>query len=72
VTGARYRFIGHGLTTDTRKFLLEEITHVVITQSPDIIVQNTVKIFDNIRNGAVPMEGVAYLIMQVVVKENLP
>lgn len=65
-------FIGHGLTTDTRKFLLEDIMDVVITQSPDIIVQNTLKIFDNIRNGAVPMQGVADLTMQVVVKENLP
>jgi len=45
---------------------------IVITQSPDIIVQNTLKIFDNIRNGAAPMQGVEDLTMQVVVKENLP
>lgn len=65
-------FIGHGLTADTRAFLVEDLMDVVITQSPQIIVQNTVQIFTNIRNGHEPLAGVPHLIMEVVVKENLP
>ncbi|WP_430470767.1 LacI family DNA-binding transcriptional regulator [Thalassospira lucentensis] len=65
-------FIGHGLTPDTRRFLLEDIMDVVITQSPGAIVQNALRIFDNLRNGSDPNADVAKLTMEVVVKENLP
>ncbi|MCC9623948.1 LacI family DNA-binding transcriptional regulator [Thalassospira sp. MA62] len=65
-------FIGHGLTTDTRRFLLEDIMDVVITQSPGAIVQNALRIFENLRNGRDANVDVAKLTMEVVVKENLP
>ncbi|MBX2831289.1 MAG: LacI family DNA-binding transcriptional regulator [Rhodospirillales bacterium] len=65
-------FIGHGLTPDTRRFLLEDIMDVVITQSPGVIVQNTLRIFENLRNGLDANADVAKLTMEVVVKENLP
>lgn len=65
-------FVGHGLTPDTRRFLLEDIMDVVITQGPDVIVQNTFKIFENVRAGRAAQTGVATLAMEVMVKENLP
>ena len=65
-------FIGHGLTLDTRSFLLEDIMDLVITQSPDSIVQNTLKIFENVRAGKAPLSGVSKLGMELVFKENLP
>lgn len=65
-------FIGHGLTPDTRALLVEDTMDVVITQSPQLIVQNALQIFANIRNGNAPLTGVPPLTMEVVVKENLP
>lgn len=65
-------FIGHGLTADTRAFLVEDTMDVVITQSPELIVRNTLQIFANVRDGSTPLAGVPPLIMEVVVKENLP
>ena len=68
----RVLFIGHGLTADTRAMLVDDLMDVVITQSPQIIAQNAIQIFTNIRNGHAPLAGVPHLIMEVVTKENLP
>lgn len=65
-------FIGHGLTPDTRGYLLEDVMDVVITQSPDAIVRNALQIFRNLRAGADPLHGVPPLPMEIMVKENLP
>ena len=65
-------FIGHGLTSDTRGYLLEDVMDVVITQSPETIVRNTLQIFRNVRNGEDPLHGVPPLPMEILLKENLP
>ena len=65
-------FIGHGLTPDTRAFLLEDVMDVVITQSPQTIVQNALQVFTNVRNGLAPLTGLPPLVMETVVKESLP
>lgn len=65
-------FIGHGLTPDTRALLVDDIMDVVITQSPQLIVRNAIHIFSNVRNGDAPLAGVQPLVMEVVVRENLP
>lgn len=65
-------FIGHGLTADTRSYLLDDVMDVVITQSPDAMVRNTLQIFRNMRTGFNPLHGVPPLPMEVMVKENLP
>ena len=65
-------FIGHGLTPDTRRFLLEDIMDVVITQSPGVIAHNVLRIFENLRAGGQVDKDLAKLTMEVVVKENLP
>ena len=45
---------------------------VVITQSPGAIVQNALRIFENLRHQRPANQDVGKLIMEVVVKENLP
>lgn len=64
-------FIGHGLTADTRRYLLDETMDLVITQSAEAIVRNALLAFDNIRRGAPPQLGVEPLTMELVVRENL-
>ncbi len=65
-------FIGHGLTPDTRRYLVEDVMDVVITQSPDAILYNAIQIFSNVHIGRDPLAGVPRLPMEVVLKENLP
>lgn len=65
-------FIGHGLTPDTRSYLLEDVMDVVITQSPDAMIRNALQIFRNVRAGVDALHGVPPLPMEVMVKENLP
>ncbi|MEO3434078.1 LacI family DNA-binding transcriptional regulator [Inquilinus sp. CAU 1745] len=65
-------FIGHGLTADTRSLLLEDTMDVVITQNPDMIVHNALRVFVSVRRGDDPLSGIAPLTMEVIVKENLP
>lgn len=65
-------FIGHGLTPDTRRLLVEEMMDVVITQNPDIVVRNALHIFESVRRQSDPTAGVLPLPMEVIVKENLP
>ena len=64
-------FIGHGLTKDTRKFLVEDTMDMVITQSPDAVVRNVLHIFSNVQAGELPSAGIPALTMEVIVKENL-
>ena len=42
-------FIGHGLTPDTRALLIDGTLDAVITQSPQSVVGNAVRIFANLR-----------------------
>ena len=65
-------FIGHGLTADTRGYLVEDLMDMVITQSPDAILRNAMQIFANVHNGLEPFAGVPRLPMELVFKENLP
>jgi LacI family transcriptional regulator len=52
--------------------LVEDVMDAVITQSPQVIVQNAIQIFSNIRSGHAPLSGVPPLTMEIIVKENLP
>lgn len=69
---SRVLLIGHGLTPDTRAMLLDDVMDAVITQSPQLIVQNTLQIFKNLRNGLDAFAGVPPLVMEIAVRENLP
>lgn len=68
----RVLFIGHGLTTDTRTLLVEDTMDAVITQSPQVILRNALQIFANARQGIPPLAGVPPLVMEIVLKENMP
>ena len=70
--GQKIIFVGHGLSADTRMMLVEDVMDAVITQSPQVIVQNAIQIFSNIRSGHAPLSGVPPLTMEIIVKENLP
>lgn len=65
-------FIGHGLTPDTRALLIDGTLDAVITQSPQSVVGNAVRIFANLRDGRDPMAGVETLRLSIVLRENLP
>ncbi|HEX2114142.1 MAG TPA: LacI family DNA-binding transcriptional regulator [Alphaproteobacteria bacterium] len=65
-------FVGHGLTPDTRAMLIDGTMDAVITQDPEAIVLNCVRIFTNVRDGREPMTGVAPTQISLFVRENLP
>ena len=65
-------FIGHGLTPDTRALLIDGTLDAVITQSPQSVVGNAVRIFANLRDGRDALAGVETLLLSIVLRENLP
>lgn len=65
-------FIGHGLTPDTRALLIDGTLDAVITQSPQSVVGNAVRIFANLRDGRDALAGVETLRLSIVLRENLP
>jgi LacI family transcriptional regulator len=65
-------FIGHGLTPDTRRDLIDGTLDVVITQHPSVLVGHCVRIAANIRDGHPPLEAIEPVRMEVFFRENLP
>ncbi|WP_102222638.1 LacI family DNA-binding transcriptional regulator [Acidimangrovimonas sediminis] len=70
--GTEVVFIGHGLTPDTRRNLVEGVMDVVLTQSPELVALNAMQIIRNAAEGSAAEAGVPRLAIEVVVKENLP
>ncbi|WP_245753562.1 LacI family DNA-binding transcriptional regulator [Paraburkholderia sartisoli] len=65
-------FIGHGLTPDTRALLIDGTMDALITQTPQAIVGNCLKIFNNVREGRDTADGVKPIHFSIVLRENLP
>ena len=65
-------FIGHGLTPDTRAMLIDGTMDAAITQSPQTVIGNALKVFCNAAAGRDPMAGVEALRLNLVLRENLP
>lgn len=65
-------FIGHGLTPDTRALLIDGTLDAVITQTPQSVVGNAVRVFANLRDGRDGLAGVEALRLNIVLRENLP
>jgi LacI family transcriptional regulator len=65
-------FVGHGYTTDTRALLLDGTMDVVITQDPEALVLNCVRMFVNLRDGRDAATGISPARISVVTRENLP
>lgn len=68
----RLSFIGHGLTPDTRTLLIDGTMDAVINTTPQTIVNHSVRIFSNLRDGKGAMVGVEPVHISVVLRENLP
>jgi LacI family transcriptional regulator len=65
-------FVGHGLTPDTRAFLIDGTMDAVITQNPSDTISRVARIFKNLREGRPAEEDVAPLRSEVIFRENLP
>jgi LacI family transcriptional regulator len=65
-------FVGHGLTPDTRALLVDGTMDAVITQDPQTMVLNCVRIFTNLREGKPALAGIEPLRISLIVRENLP
>jgi len=65
-------FIGHGLTPDTRGLLIDGTLDAVLTQHPQNMVMNCVRIFGNLRARRDVLAGVDAVRISVILRENLP
>jgi LacI family transcriptional regulator len=65
-------FVGHGLTPDTRALLIDGTLDAVITQHPQAVLLNAVRIFTNLRDGRGAAAGVEPVRISIVMRENLP
>lgn len=68
----RICFVGHGLSPDTRRMLVDGVMDFAMTQSHENTVLNAVRIFTNFRDGRRPLDGVEPLSINLVTGENLP
>lgn len=65
-------FIGHGLTPDTRGLLIDGTLDAVLTQHPQNMIMNCVRIFSNLRERKEALTGVEPVRISVILRENLP
>lgn len=65
-------FVGHGLTADTREFLIDGTMDAVITQSAEDTVRRCAALFADIRAGRTPDTSQSPMRIEVVFRENLP
>ncbi|WP_061938375.1 LacI family DNA-binding transcriptional regulator [Aureimonas sp. AU22] len=65
-------FVGHGLTPDTREYLVDGTMDAVITQSAEDTVRRCVAIFADVRAGRPVEAATATMRIEVVFRENLP
>ncbi len=65
-------FIGHGLTPDTRGLLIDGTVDAILTQHPQNMIMNCVRIFGNLREKKEALAGVEAVRISVMLRENLP
>lgn len=65
-------FIGHGLTSETRRLLIDGTMDAVITQNPLNTLLSTVSIFANLRAGRAAEDGVEHPRSEIIFRENIP
>ncbi|WP_050465129.1 LacI family DNA-binding transcriptional regulator [Herbaspirillum autotrophicum] len=65
-------FVGHGLTPDTRGLLIDGTMDAVLTQQPQNMIMNCVRIFTNLRERKEALAGVEAVRISIVLRENLP
>ncbi len=65
-------FVAHGLTPDTRGLLIDGTLDAVITQHPQTVLLNAVRMFTNLREGRSAHAGVEPVKISIVLRDNLP
>ena len=65
-------FVGHGLTADTREFLMDGTMDAVITQSAEDTIRRCAALFADRRGGRTADTDGAPMRIEVVFRENLP
>lgn len=65
-------FVGHGLTSDTREFLLDGTMDAVITQSAEDTIIKCATLFRDLREGRKIESASDPMRVEVVFRENLP
>jgi LacI family transcriptional regulator len=65
-------FVGHGLTPDTRALLIDGTMDALITQTPQAMVGNCLRIFRNVREKRDALSDVKPVQFSIVLRENLP
>jgi LacI family transcriptional regulator len=66
-------FIGHGLTTDTRRLLIDGAMDVVINSDPDRVVERVLGILQNLQSGRQPdAPDLQPMKMDVIFRDNIP
>lgn len=70
--GEQVVFIGHGLTPDTRALLIDGTMDAVITQGPQTLIGNALRVFCNVKAGRDAFAGIDPLRLSLVLRENLP
>lgn len=71
-TEQKILFVGHGLTPDTRALLIDGTMDALITQTPQSMVGNCLRIFGNVRQNKDAMDAVKPVQFSIVLRENLP
>jgi LacI family transcriptional regulator len=65
-------FIGHGLTPETRALLIEGSMDAVINVTPQALLRNAIRAFNNLREQKPVNSGVEAIPISIVLRENLP
>lgn len=65
-------FVGHGLTPDTREYLVDGTMDAVITQSAEDTVRRCAAIFADVRAGRPVEPASSTMRIEIVFRENLP
>ncbi|GHD22036.1 LacI family DNA-binding transcriptional regulator [Tianweitania populi] len=65
-------FVGHGLTPDTRSFLMDGTMDAVITQNPKETIRRLAGTFLNLRGGKSIADDAEPMRSDVIFRENLP
>ncbi|MDZ5699636.1 LacI family DNA-binding transcriptional regulator [Chelativorans sp. M5D2P16] len=66
-------FIGHGLTGDTRRLLIEGIIDAVINSDPDMLLASALRIFEDLQRGDIANPAALPPVkMDIIFRENLP
>jgi LacI family transcriptional regulator len=71
-TEQKVLFVGHGLTPDTRALLIDGTMDALITQTPQAMVGNCLKIFRNVHEGRDALDSVKPVQFSIILRENLP